>query len=129
MNNHLQLFRLSRYNYRIGKEGMVQVETYELAALSITHGSQTTALSFSRAKLMIVTDHGTRLWFIDVEGMLDEELLKHFAQSHEINVSINTTTIGGRQLAGQGFFHPNPQHLAAAIRGDGPLDGYGLSLT
>lgn len=100
------------------------METYDLADLAITQGAQTRTLSFSRAKLMIVSDHGTRLWFIDIEGMSDKELLKHFAESHEIGVEIKTTTIGGRQLAGKGFFHPNLQHLAAAIRGDGQLEGY-----
>lgn len=100
------------------------METYDLADLAITQGSLTRTLSFSRAKLMIVSDHGTRLWFIDVEGMSDEGLLQQFADSYEIGVEIKTTTIGGRQLAGKGFFHPNPQHLAAAIRGDGQLEGY-----
>lgn len=101
------------------------METYNLADLAITHDSHTHALSFSRAKLMIVSDHGTRLWFIDVEGMSDERLLKQFAESHDIGVEIRATTIGGRQMAGKGFFHPNPQHHAAAIRGDGQLEGYG----
>ncbi|WP_373229109.1 hypothetical protein [Cohnella sp.] len=100
------------------------METYDLADLAIIQGSHIRSLSFTRAKLMIVSDHGTRLWFIDIEGMSDEELLKQFAESHEIGVEVKTTTIGGRQLAGKGFFHPNPQHLAAAIRGDGQLEGY-----
>jgi hypothetical protein len=101
------------------------METYELVDLSVTQGTLTAALTFSQAKLMIVSDHGTRLWFIDVEGMTDTRLLKHFAESFEIDITIQATTIGGRQLAGKAFFHPNPQHHAAAIRGNGQLEGYG----
>jgi hypothetical protein len=101
------------------------METYDLADLVIIQGSETWRLVFSRAKLMIVSEYGTRLWFIDVEGLTDEKLLKQFAESDEIGVEVKATTIGGRQLGGRAFFHPNPQHLAAAVRGDGQLEGYG----
>jgi hypothetical protein len=101
------------------------VETYDLADLAITQDHTTWSLVFSRAKLMIVSEYGTRLWFIDVEGMNNSSLLKKFADSEEIGVVVKATTIGGRQMEGRGFFHPNPQHQAAAIRGDGQLDGYG----
>jgi hypothetical protein len=100
------------------------VETYDLADLAITQGKTTWSLVFSRAKLMIVSEYGTRLWFIDIEGMNNASLLKQFADSEEIGVVVKATTIGGRQMEGRGFFHPNPQHLAAAIRGDGQLEGY-----
>jgi hypothetical protein len=122
----LQLFRINRYNYHIGKGGLVtKMETYDLADLAITQGNTTWNLVFSRAKLMIVSEYGTRLWFIDVDGINNTTLLKQFADSEEIGVDMKATTIGGRQLEGRGYFHPNPQHLAAAIRGDGQLDGYG----
>ncbi len=100
------------------------METYELAELAISQGTQTWSLAFTRAKLMIVSEYGTRLWYIDIDGMKDEKLLKKFAESEEIGVYVRTTTIGGRHMEGNGFFHPNPQHLAAAIRGDGQLEGY-----
>jgi hypothetical protein len=106
-----------------GRIGL-QVETYDLADLIITQGTETRTITFSRAKLMIVSEYGTRLWFIDVDGVNDEQLLKHFAESEEIGIGLITTTIGGRQLEGRAFFHPNPQHRAAAIRGDGELIGY-----
>nr|WP_255807380.1 hypothetical protein [Cohnella mopanensis] len=96
-----------------------------MAELVITQHSQAWNLVFSRAKLMIVSDYGTRLWYIDIDGMTDEKLLQKFAQSDDIGVEMVTTTIGGRRMEGKGFFHPNPQHCAAAIRGDGPLEGYG----
>ena len=100
------------------------METYDLAELAITQNSQTWSLVFSKAKLMIVSEYGTRLWYIDIEGMIDIGLLNKFAESEEIGVDVRTTTIGGRLMEGKGFFHPNPQHRAAAIRGDGQLDGY-----
>ncbi|QJD87542.1 hypothetical protein [Cohnella herbarum] len=103
------------------------METYDLAELVITQDSQTWPLEFSRAKLMIVSEYGTRLWYIDVDGITDEGLLGRFAESEEIGVGMSAITIGGRRLEGKGFFHPNPQHRAAAIRGDGQLEGYGQS--
>ncbi|RKP53934.1 hypothetical protein D7Z26_11100 [Cohnella endophytica] len=101
------------------------METYDLAELSVAQGPLTWNLVFSRAKLMIVSEYGSRLWYIDIDGMTDVALLKRFAESHEIEVEVKSTTIGGRHLEGKGFFHPNPQHRAAAIRGDGQLEGYG----
>jgi hypothetical protein len=100
------------------------VETYELAELAIAQGNQSWNLAFTRAKLMIVSEFGTRLWYIDIDGMKDESLLRSFAESEEIGIYATMTTIGGRRMEGNGFFHPNPQHLAAAIRGDGQLEGY-----
>jgi hypothetical protein len=102
-----------------------KMETYDLADLIISQGSQTRALNFERAKLMVVSEYGTRLWYIDIEGVSDDRLLEQFAAAEDIGVDVRTTTIGGRKLQGRGFFHPNPQHNAAAIRGDGQLDGYG----
>ena len=100
------------------------METYDLAQLAIAQQAQSWNLVFARAKLMIVSEHGTRLWYIDIEGVTDEDLLRRFAESERIEVRMQTTTIGGRKMEGNGFFHPNPKHRAAAIRGDGPLDGY-----
>ncbi|BBI32168.1 hypothetical protein [Cohnella abietis] len=100
------------------------METFELSELVISQGSEVWNLSFSSAKLMIVSEYGSRLWFIDVEGLSDEALLNKFAESDEIGVSVQTATIEGRKMDGRAFFHPNPQHHAAAIRGDGPLQGY-----
>ncbi len=100
------------------------METYDLAELVITQGPQSWNLAFARAKLMIVSEYGTRLWYIDVDGIADAGLLNRFADSEEIGVDARFTTIGGRLMAGEGFFHPNPQHHAAAIRGNGQLEGY-----
>lgn len=79
------------------------METYDLAELVIAQDSQTWNLAFSRAKLMIVSDYGTRLWYIDIDGMTDESLLKRFAESENIGVDMHTTTIGGRRLKAVDF--------------------------
>ena len=101
------------------------MESYDLAELAISQHSHVWNLVFSRAKLMVVSDHGTRLWYIDIDGVTDDELLKRFADSDSIEIAMTATTVGGRELSGSGFFHPNPRHRAAAIRGDGQLTGYG----
>lgn len=100
------------------------METFDLAELVISQDSQEWKLTFTRAKLMIVSDHGTRLWFIDVDGMTDDSLLNKFAMSDHIEVRLRATSIGGCLMEGMGYFHPNPQHSAAAIRGNGQLEGY-----
>jgi hypothetical protein len=100
------------------------VEQYELAALTVTEGGQNTAIAFTRAKLNVVSEYGTRLWFVDVDGISDERLLQRFAETDEIGVDMQAVTIGGKSLAGRGYFHPNPPNRSAAIRGDGELEGY-----
>ncbi|MBW5446978.1 hypothetical protein GE107_12995 [Cohnella sp. CFH 77786] len=101
------------------------MEHYELAALTVTEGSSNRPISFARAKLTVVSEYGTRLWYIDVDGISDAALLRRFAETDEIGVNVFATTIGGRQLSGQGYFHPNPAARSAAIRGTGELTGYG----
>ena len=100
------------------------METYELTELLITQGIETVTITFTQAKLMIVSEYGTRLWSIDVDGIHEIQLLERFADNENISIELKTTTMEGRQLEGRAFFHPNPQHRAAAIRGDGPLIGY-----
>ncbi|WP_256760791.1 hypothetical protein [Cohnella sp. WQ 127256] len=102
------------------------METYDLAELVIAQAPQSWSLAFSSAKLMIIKDHGTLQWFIDIDGVVDVELLHNFALSDHIGIEMRAIAIGGLQLEGKGHFHPNPQHNAAAIRGDGPLEGYAL---
>src|SRR5262249_17723892 len=101
------------------------MENYELAELAIAQDDYRQSVTFSRAKLTIVSEHGTRLWYVDIDGIPDERLLRRFAESEEIGVSVSIVTIGGKLLSGRGFFHPNPLRHAAAIRGDGELYGYG----
>lgn len=101
------------------------METYELANLSITQASFESKLAYERARLFVITEHGSRHWYIELSGLADEEVLRRFAESEEIGVGFVATTAEGSSLSGRGYFHPNPQHRAAAIRGEGPLEGYG----
>ncbi|MFC5528625.1 hypothetical protein [Cohnella yongneupensis] len=101
------------------------METFELANLTISQPSYEQSLNFTRAKLFVVTEHGSKLWYIELDGIMDEALLRRFADSEEIGVDLRATTVGGRALAGRGYFHANPLHRAAAIRGEDQLEGYG----
>jgi hypothetical protein len=101
------------------------VEQYELAALTVTEGATDRPLAFTRAKLTVVSEYGTRLWFVDVDGISDAALLQRFAETDEIGVLVLAVTIGGKRMSGQGYFHPNPSNRSAAIRGNGELEGYG----
>jgi hypothetical protein len=109
--------------FRIRKRDAV-VEHFELAALSVTEGEDNRPIAFARAKLTVVSEYGTRLWYIDVDGISDEGMLQRFAESEEIGVNVAAVTIGGKRMSGIGFFHPNPHNRSAAIRGDGELEGY-----
>lgn len=100
------------------------MESYDLAELVVKQDAQDWHLVFSRARLTVVSDHGTRLWYVDIDGVADEALLRKFSETERIDIAASMTTIGGRRLKGNGFLHPNPRHRAAAIRGDGPLDGF-----
>ncbi|GIO13946.1 hypothetical protein J19TS2_35010 [Cohnella xylanilytica] len=103
------------------------MENYELASLKMSQNEENWTLSFERAKLMVIHEYGTLSWYIDIDGISDEELLNRFARSEEIAVAVRTVTIGGKNLNGDGYFHPNPAHRAAAIRGIGELEGYASS--
>ncbi|MBN2979920.1 MULTISPECIES: hypothetical protein [Cohnella] len=103
------------------------MESYDLASLSVAHSTGSWELAFSQAKLFVIQEYGTFLWYIDAEGVSDERLLAHFAQTEDIGVRVEATTIGGRVLKGDAYFHPNPQNKAAAIRGQGELSGYNPS--
>ena len=101
------------------------MEQFELAALTVTEGETTRPIAFARAKLTVVSEYGTRLWYMDVDGIADAALLKRFAETDEIGVGVSAVTVGGKKLSGQGYFHPNPSNRSAAIRGNGELAGYG----
>lgn len=107
-----------------GKEAESALETYQLTELSITYGGAATRLSFSSARLVIVSDAGYKLWYVEVDGMTQHDLLRRFNETDQLGVALNGITAGGRPFAGSGYFHPNEQHHAAAIRGDGELPGF-----
>ncbi|MCQ6559598.1 hypothetical protein [Paenibacillus mendelii] len=100
------------------------MDTYLLAELTIRQSEETTKLVFAGAQLVIVTDTGSRLWYIDIDGMTQTSLLRAFNESENIRVELKAITAGGRTFEGTGYLHPNVQHHAAAIRGDGELMGF-----
>ncbi|UVI28735.1 hypothetical protein [Paenibacillus spongiae] len=100
------------------------MDTYMLAELTIRQFDESTKLIFSGAQLVIVTDTGSRLWYIDIDGMTQTSLLRSFNESENIRVELTAVTAGGRAFEGTGYLHPNVQHHAAAIRGEGELAGF-----
>ncbi|THF73192.1 hypothetical protein [Cohnella fermenti] len=100
------------------------METYDLATLRMNQEDESWTILFDNAKLMVMDEYGTRSWFIDVNGIPDSQLLDRFANTADIDVTVEAVTIGGRSLKGSGFFHPNPKHQTAAVRGHGELVGY-----
>lgn len=100
------------------------LETYHLAELSITYEGSPTRLSFGEAKLVVVSDAGYKLWYVEIDGMTQHALLRMFNETEHIGIEVNGITVGGKPFAGSGYFHPNVQHYAAAIRGDGELPGF-----
>ncbi|MBD2848460.1 hypothetical protein IDH44_25035 [Paenibacillus sp. IB182496] len=100
------------------------MEQYELTELLIAQQQQDYTLHFSSAQLVVVTELGSRLWYIDVNGIAETELLESFSRSENIRIELQAVTAGGRRYEGIGYLHPNPAHQAAAIRGDGELAGF-----
>lgn len=101
------------------------METYELANLTIVQASEERSVVYTRAKLYVVTEQGSKLWYIEIDGVADDALLGYYYNADEIGVDVRATTAGGRAMSGRGYFHANPLHRAAAIRGEGRLEGYG----
>ena len=100
------------------------METYMLAELVMKQNGIATKLVFTSAQLVIVTDAGFKLWYIEVDGITQSDLLRAFGQSENIRVELTGVTSGGRAFEAAGYFHPNEAHHAAAIRGDGELPGF-----
>lgn len=100
------------------------MDTYSLAELSIMHNGIAAKLDYKTAQLVIVTDTGYRLWYIDVDGITQSSLLQMFNESEDIRVELAGLTTGGQSFEAVGYFHPNVMHQAAAIRGDGELAGF-----
>lgn len=100
----------------------MDMETIGLSAITISYGAESfRALSFCKAELVIVTQYGDKLWYIDAEGVDDAELLAWFSSSDNIRIDLTATADDGGQWHGTGYLHPNERHQAAAIRGEGAL--------
>ncbi|WP_308635667.1 hypothetical protein [Paenibacillus silvisoli] len=100
------------------------METYSIAELSIHYQDVTTKLIYKSAHLVVVADTGYKLWYIELDGMTQASLLHQFNESEDIGVSLTGITGGGKPFMASGYFHPNVQHHAANIRGDGELVGF-----
>ncbi|MFC5648162.1 hypothetical protein ACFPYJ_03335 [Paenibacillus solisilvae] len=100
------------------------MDTYLLAELTVTHNGISVKLDYTQAQLVVVTDTGYRLWYIDIDGITQSSLLHMFNESEDIRVDLTGLTRDGQSFAAVGYFHPNVMHQAAAIRGDGELQGF-----
>ncbi|WP_245697768.1 hypothetical protein [Paenibacillus oryzae] len=100
----------------------MEVEQIILTRIAISNGHwESLELDFTEAKLLLVTQYGDKLWYIDADGVANSEVLDWFAASEDISVSMEAVSSEGEQLQGNGFLHPNTAHKAAAIRGSGEL--------
>lgn len=97
------------------------METIQLARIVITYQQLMKELSFTSAELVVITNYGSRLWYVDVNGVADLELLRWFGQSEDIEIKLSVTATDGRNYEGTAYLHPNEPHQAAAIRGEGEL--------
>lgn len=97
------------------------METFSLLAFEMTYQQKTIQLSFTSAELVRVTEYGDRLWYVDINGVRDRELLAWFGRSEDIGIELIAVASTGQTFRGKGYFHPNEPHQAAAVRGDGEL--------
>ncbi|MCR2802426.1 NADAR family protein [Paenibacillus soyae] len=100
----------------------MDMETIGLRSITINNDEHRfRALGFRKADLVIVTQYGDKLWYIDAEGIDDAALLASFGQSEDLRVELLATAESGETWTGIGYLHPNERNSAAAIRGEGPL--------
>ncbi|RXZ80074.1 hypothetical protein EBB07_20240 [Paenibacillaceae bacterium] len=100
------------------------MEQFTLDELAFSQGSLQYKLAFSDAVLVVVSELGSRFWYIDVSGIEQTALLEAFHTQENIRIDLSARTVSGQQFRGIGYFHANVVHQAAAIRGDGELEGY-----
>jgi hypothetical protein len=100
------------------------VEVFELVELEVSKPDWSCKITFSSAQLVVVSEMGSRLWYVDVNGIAQQDMLADFNDSEDIRVDLRAVSAGGRMFSGIGYLHPNVAHHAAAIRGDDKLIGY-----
>ncbi|MHA6485335.1 hypothetical protein ACX1C1_25920 [Paenibacillus sp. strain BS8-2] len=104
----------------------MEVEMIKLRSVAISNDLWAGRdISFEEAKLLIVTQYGERLWYIDVDGVTDLELLDWLTSSEDIRVTFDAVSDTGNNIAGTAYAHPNAAHRALAIRGEGELQHLG----
>ncbi|GFN31108.1 hypothetical protein [Paenibacillus xylaniclasticus] len=103
------------------------IETIPLQQISITSSDGTTReLSFLSAELFIVTEFGSRQWYIDTTEAGPVDLLDHYYTSDEIKVRLAAAAADGRQFEGIAYVHSNVPKQACVLRGDDELLEKGL---
>ena len=101
------------------------METFPLTELHLKQHGLELQLRYADAQLAIVSETGSRLWYIDVNGVQDTELLQKLNDNEfDLRFTMIAVTARGQRFEGVGYVHPNVKHHAAAIRGDGELIGY-----
>lgn len=100
----------------------MDVEVINLRSVTLAIGQwEQREIPFDAAKLMIVSQYGDRLWYIDIDGMTDTELMEWLEHSEDIRITFDALTDNGKRLTGAAYAHPNAAHRALAIRGEGEL--------
>lgn len=79
------------------------MEQYELIELNIARNGTEEKLEFTSAKLVIVTEMGSRLWYIDADGITQHQLLADFSVSEDIGVMLRGITAGGKSFGDTAF--------------------------
>jgi hypothetical protein len=101
------------------------METFQLRELHLKQHGSALQLHYEEAQLAVVTEAGSRLWYIDVNGVGQTELLQKLSDNgDDLRFELIAVTADGLRFEGVGYLHPNVKHQAAAIRGDGELIGY-----
>ncbi|OUS78217.1 hypothetical protein B1748_05525 [Paenibacillus sp. MY03] len=100
----------------------MEVEEFNLISITIGNNEwENRELRFKDAKLMLVTQYGDKLWYVDVAELDDAEVLDWLSQNENIRVTFVAVADNGERLQGAAYAHPNAAHRGLAIRGEGEL--------
>ncbi|WP_127534703.1 hypothetical protein [Paenibacillus kobensis] len=98
------------------------MEVIPIQQITITgNDGEARELSFSSAELFIVTDHGSRQWYIDTNEAGPAQLLDLYYTSDNIQVRLSAAAADGRHFEGTAYFHSNVPKQACVLRGDDEL--------
>ncbi|MWC29028.1 hypothetical protein [Paenibacillus sp. MMS18-CY102] len=99
------------------------METFQIQQITLADHSEATTieLALTSAELVLITEHGSKLWYIDVTGAGPASLLDHYYSSEHILVSVTALAADGRTFQGKAYFHANVPKQACVLRGDDEL--------
>lgn len=100
-----------------------RMETIEIQQITLAdpNAAETIELALTKAELVLVTEYGSKLWYIDVTGAGPASLLDHYYSSEHILVSVTAGAADGRSFQGKAYFHANVLKQACVLRGDDEL--------